>query len=348
MQKQRNLLLFLLVVALCACSNQKTEVLFGKSITEMKELVAKSGKPFCIVISRSDCSLCSDYVRVLSGGKSGLTGKAIFNVVDITKPENEWYPMWLASMASPATCIFSAKGDLQAVVSGKAEQCITCIGNVLKGEPECAFYLYSKHYEVNGDVFPVLNTILQCKLRFDAGDDIEPEISQTPDKIVYPYNIYLKCLNAKKNGDEEAAKAMAEHLLKFGDAYNIHLYKKIFAEAKTIVNPDYSPENDAVLTVEKKIRLEDCVLNVARLFSIEVENTGKSELRILDITASCSCVSLVSGKTHTVAPDKSVKIDFEFRGDREGEIFREIFFTSNGVNPQETVELTATVSKTKN
>jgi len=55
----------------------------------------------------------------------------------------------------------------------------------------------------------------------------------------------------------------------------------------------------------------------------------------------------VSGKTHSVEPGQSLKIDFEFKGDREGEVFREVTFASNGANPIETVEITATVLKPK-
>jgi hypothetical protein len=339
--------LSLLAAALCACNNRKSEVYFGKSFAEIKELAATVGKPFCIVLSMPDCPPCSDYVRILSSGESNLSQQAIFDIVDTSKPENEWYPMWLSTAGWPATCIFSPDGNLQAVVSGIAKQCTSCMENVLKGETECASYFYSKHYDFYGDAFSALNSVLQCKLHLDAGENIEPEISQTMDKVVYPYNIYLKCQNARKNGDDEVAKILAEQLLKFNDTYSLRLYGNILSDAKTVINPDYRPETDAVLTVEKKIRLDGCELNVARPFSIEVANTGKSELQILDIMPSCSCVSLVSGKTYSVAPGKSVKINFEFKGDHEGEVFREIIFASNGAVPLETVELTATVSKTK-
>ncbi|MDR1719985.1 MAG: DUF1573 domain-containing protein [Dysgonamonadaceae bacterium] len=339
--------LFLIAAVLGACNNGKQEIVYGKSFAETKALAAAAGKPFCIVLSRPDCPPCSDYVRTLNSDENELSKLAVFNIVDTSKPENEWYPMWLATASWPSTCIFSPDSKLTAVVSGVAQQCISCIENVLRGETECASYFYSKHYDSYGDVFAALNDILQCKLRLDAGENIEPEISLTTDKMAYPYNLYLKSLNAHNNGDEATAKASAEKQLSFNDAFGIRLYGGIMAEAKKIIDPTYSPETDALLAVEKQIRLVGCTWGEARPFSIEITNAGKSRLQILDIMTSCSCVSLVSGKTHSVEPGKSLKIDFEFKGDREGEVFREVSFASNGANPIETVEITATVLKPK-
>ncbi|MDR1743431.1 MAG: hypothetical protein LBR48_06370, partial [Dysgonamonadaceae bacterium] len=102
-----------------------------------------------------------------------------------------------------------------------AQQCISCIENALRGETECASYFYFKHYDSYGDVFAALNDILQCKLRLDAGENIEPEISQTTDKMAYPYNLYLKFLNARKQNDNKTTKSLAAQILNFtGASYN--------------------------------------------------------------------------------------------------------------------------------
>jgi hypothetical protein len=335
------------VFVLVSCNRHNTEILYGKSFGEMKELAAKENKPFCIVLGNADCPPCSLYIENLSNKNKQLTASSFFNIVDVSKSENEWFRQWISSAATPATCIFSSNGELKAVVSGAAAQCMDCIRSVLKGDAECSGYLYSKHFQSYNNGIPTLNTVLQCKLRLEKGENIEPEITETLNNIVYPYNIYLKCLNAKKTGDSEQAVALAEWLLTFHDTFNLRMYGKLFTEAKYIINPDYKPENDAILAVQKEMHLNDCLLNVPHPFTITVKNEGSATLSIHDISTSCSCVSLKGSKQYTIEPEKSEEIAFEFTADHEGEILREITIASNAVNAIEMVTVTAMVIKQK-
>jgi hypothetical protein len=166
-------LLFCLVCYTCglafgvlfyACRKETSKLLYNQPIEYMKALAKKENKLFCIVISNTNCPPCTNYMEILGDQYRHLREKAIFNVVDASLPENQWYQQWICSAATPTTCIFSPNGVLQAVVSGTAKQCLDCIESSIQGNTDCAGYLYSKYYQADSNVIPALNSILDCKL----------------------------------------------------------------------------------------------------------------------------------------------------------------------------------------
>jgi hypothetical protein len=331
----------LIIFTFSSCKKEKMAILYDKDFEYVKGLAEKANKPFCIVISNADCPPCTSFIEKLEGQSNNPTDKAIFNIVNVSLPENKWYQQWICSVATPTTCIFSPQGELKAIVSGSKELCLDCIDSSIGGDTACSGHLYKSRFQSNVEPIPALNMVLECKLKFDKGEDITEELMHSFSRVQYPYNVYLYCMNAVRLEKSDAAADAAKMLTQFNDAFYYNLYGDLYVQTKSIANPDYSPDIDAILTVDKNLVLENCLVGQAKPFSITLTNTGKMPLSLYDITLSCSCVNLLSSKKQTINPGQSQKIDFELKAESKGELFREITFTSNAVNPIETVELTA-------
>jgi hypothetical protein len=334
-----------LVIVGCfyACQKEPADLLYNQTMEQMRDLAREENKSFCIVLSNTDCPPCTSYIQELESRYKSLKKKAIFNIVNVSLSENQWYPQWICSMTTPTTCIFSPAGELQAIVSGAAKQCMDCIESSLNGKPACAGYFYSKYYQSQGDVIPVLNAVLESKLALDRGEYIGDKIAETFPQIQYPYTIYLKCISEQQQGNREEAARRAAQFLQFNSAYYYRLYGDLHSQARYILDPNYDPAQNAVLSVDKKRVLENCTLKQAQPFDITVLNTGMKTLEINDITLSCSCLKLLDGKKHSIDPGKSKSIGFEFTADAQGTLYREITLVSNASKALETVEITAIV-----
>jgi hypothetical protein len=112
---------------------------------------------------------------------------------------------------------------------------------------------------------------------------------------------------------------------------------------KQAVSPNLNTDIHPFLSVETKLSLDTCLLGESRQFNILLQNTGKIDLKIIDIGQSCSCVKLLGNKKYTILPGKSEKVAFEFKPDTKGDVYREIMIVSNAVKPTETIEITAFV-----
>jgi hypothetical protein len=135
--------LLCLTVLLLGCKqNTPSRIEYGKSFEEMVELAGKEGKYFGIVLSSSECSLCETLHKTLFDDVALAVGKkAVFNIVNITLPQNRWYQQFIASMAQPVTLVFSPNAELKAIISGASRASTECIKDVLGGELECVQYL---------------------------------------------------------------------------------------------------------------------------------------------------------------------------------------------------------------
>lgn len=287
--------------------------------------------------------LVSDYVQSLEA----LYSNVIFNVVDIYLPENQWYIQWLCVGASPTVAIFSPKGKLEAVVSGIAANAIQCIESSISGDSKCAEYFYYKHFPVENDAMTMLNALLSCKQDLDKGKDIGKAIDECLDQSAHPYAVYLKSLNEAKQGRDKEAVYWGGQFLSMIEKNPLYfrVYSYLLKEVRMIAEPNYNPADDAVLSVVEELCLGDLKLHETRSFVVTVRNTGNSPLFIQDIVLGCTCVKLKDSekKPYTLQPGQSQDIDFVFNADTQGDIFREITFFSNGVNPAEIVRITVTV-----
>jgi len=342
---------FAIAIVICgsfySCKNERSLILYDKEFKTVEDIAKKQNKVFCIVLTRPDCPPCEVYIQNLGERYNLLAPKAVFNIVNVSLPENQWYQHWICSGASPTTCIFSPEGQLIAVVSGVKASAMQCIESAIVDDAACSTYFYEKHYPEKSDAIPMLNALLSCKWQLDRGEDISFEIQAYLGKKAYPYPVYLKCLNEEKQGRHEEAVYWAKRLLTqaFGsDMYYSRVYNNIYGEMKSILDPGYTPDTDAVLSVVNELRLDSCPLHQPVSFNLELTNTGKSPLTIRDIGLSCDCIKLLSENTLSLMPGESKKVYFTFTSETQGEVYRDITLFSDAINSIEMVQVVAVVN----
>jgi hypothetical protein len=333
----------LAVIAIIAssCNNKELKLNYGLTFDETMKLAETENLPFCIILSKGDCSSCNKLHDALD---KKLKGKVVINVVNTSSSANKWYEQWVGSMTSPMTCVFSKSGELTAIISGASDKCQDCIESALGGQAACADFLFKTPF-TNGDnasTFKIMDKALKVKRKMEKGESVESDLEEIVNNLQYPYIIYLQCMNSKKQGKEDEAISYAKQLLTFIQPQYSVLYKDIFIEAKKIVNPDYDPNMEGKLKVESDIiKLKDCKVNIAKPFQVKLTNIGKKDLNIQDINVSCSCVKITGDKQYVLAPSESVEVGFIFTADRAGAITRYVNIITDTFEPVEQITIEA-------
>jgi hypothetical protein len=333
-------------VFLASC-DVSVEVTYDVPFEQMVAEARETGDDFCVVISRTDCPPCAMYVEMLTGSR----GKKMFpdvryNVVDVLLPENQWYTQWLCTGAFPTACLFSAEGKLKAIVPGTNRQSTECLRSAAEGDVKCADYLYDRFYQVRGNYLDVLNDLLVCKMDLDAGKDIGDAVDACLRRIDYPWAVWLKAVNAQRQGRTEEAADAGRRLLEFDETYYYYVYGDILTQAKYIIDPDYNPAGDAVLSIpEEDIILDGCKVDEPRRFGFEVKNMGKFSLLVRDIQLSCTCLTLLSPKMFRLEPGESSLVEAEFTAEARGEFYREVILFSNATESMQRVAVRAQVAR---
>ena len=324
--------------SLSACSNEGLTIMYDQTFEHVREIAKDEGKAFCIVLSRPDCSPCVTYIERIGEKYKHLGAKAVFNVVDVLLPENRWYQHWGCIIDFPTTCVFSSKGEFIAIVSGAAEIAMQCLESALEGDTKCADYFYRRNYSViDEDYRMLLSTLLSCKIDLDNGIDIGHTIDACLRNTHFPYPIYLKYLNEVTQGRREEAVFWAHRLQEFDDVLFYQVYSDLYQQTRYIINPDYRPEDSGILTVESRVRLEDCMVNQPKLFSVTLTNTGKMPLMIHSINVGCTCLRVLGQRQFVVGAGESKSLDFEFTAESRGEFQRLITLFSDATNSIEYV-----------
>lgn len=340
-----NVLTTMVAAVFFASCTTGAEIVYDLPFEQLAADAQSKRVDFCVVLSRPDCPPCASYIDKLSNRPDRrLIGGTIYNIVDVMRPENNFYTQWLCSGSFPTTCVFSSDGKLKAVVSGASRAAVECIESARDGNAKCADYFYSRRYPISHDYVAVLNELLECKLRFDNGEDISKALDNVLSKTDYPYPVYLKALNEDKHGRRDEAVRLAERLLSFDEAHYFYVYSDLFTRAKYIINPNYTPQDDGMLAMEDEITLDDCKVGEPRQVTIHVDNPGKFPAIIRDIQTSCTCLKLLSQKQHKLEPGGSVDIEVEFTGENKGEFYREVMFFSDSSEPLKRIALRARVA----
>jgi hypothetical protein len=191
-----------------------------------------------------------------------------------------------------------------------------------------------------------LNALLSCKQNLDEGKNINDSINFWLNQSNHPYLLYLKSLSEVQQGrHEESVFWAGEFLSEINhNIYYAQVYSNLLGKVKTIINPNYSLDDEGMLSVAEELSLGNFTLHQSQPFSITVANTGKSPLTIHDVRLSCTCVKMADKRNLTLQPGESGKIDFVFTADIKGNVMREITFFSNGINPMQTVRITARIN----
>jgi hypothetical protein len=311
------------------------------------KLARKEKKLLCIVLLDSTFKASGIYEQRLSDKYKPLTTKAIFNMVDVNDRSNNWYREWLYPVTLPVTCIFDFSSDTLAlidVIPGAAHDCFEGIGQCISKRRASELRYINKFSLEKNVILPALGSVFRCRTELDNHSNISREIEKSLEVIQYPYNWYLKALNAHEQGDNTTAITAGNKMLAYDSSDDIELYSDLYQEIKSIIDKDYKVEYEPALTFPTdSIVLENCRLNVRKPFGIQFKNTGRHVLKITDIVLSCDCITLKGRKKFDINPQDVVDVEFEFQADMQGEVERDITVYSNGLLPIRKIQIKAFV-----
>lgn len=330
-----------------SCVDEKTQLFYNEDLRTIKELAQKENKPFCVVLTRENCPPCEMFLNSLQFSSNKTLQKALFNIVDASLPENEWYTQWVGVSGVPCFYVFSNTADLQAILSGVNEKALDCLESSIRGDASCAKYQFRGDFKVEAKgrdrIFELLNDVLKCKEKLDAGEDISEEINKNLREIEYPYNIYLKAKNEFNKGNAEIASEVAKELLPYrNNKLNLIKYSSIFEEIQYIIDPDFNPENEPQLFVDNNpIHLDNYERGTMKKINIKLSNVGRKQLKIIDLKVDCTCLTYNGEKSFEIEVGKSKEIEVEFESDDPDKISRHINIFSNALFPIETISIVA-------
>lgn len=330
-----------------SCGNN-SKLLYDEDIDKVIKLAKEMNKPFCVILINDESSpITYSYLDKLENGKIKRRNRVIFNIVDSSLPENKWYSQWLGINNDVITCVFSPSGILMSIVTGASSYSFDCINRTLDNDLYCREFGYNPLLSIveTNDKIDFLNLVLECHINIRENKDIDTKINRSLNIGQYPYNLYLKLLNSQIHGNHDDAKYLAEQLFTFDNSHYLVLYSDIYDKARYIINPNFDPKNEPLLTINKKhFFFDNSVLNQSNLFEMILSNSGESDLIIKDVDVGCSCIRMIDNNIpYIIKPKDSITICLEFIPDKAGELNREIFIVSNAINRLETVKVKANV-----
>lgn len=135
----------------------------------------------------------------------------------------------------------------------------------------------------------VLNRQLTGKFKFlskktifnivdiSAGEDIGTFVDSVVIQIKYPYSLFLKLKNEKRQCDSIHMLRTSHELLSIKTPYERLLYGEEFTKAKKTLDPTYDIANDPYLEVKPAVvEIGQCKYQEKKPFFIILKNTGDS------------------------------------------------------------------------
>jgi hypothetical protein len=301
----------------------------------------------CLVLLDERDTISRTYVKMLETAYKNIIEDAVFNIIDLTNPENRWYKEWINSSSYPVTCVFSEEEKLISVIGGASVHSFNSIKASLEDMQGSNFGYKSSLIGFKFNILSAfLDNVLKCKLSIDRGENCDTAINETFNVLQYPFNTYLKYKNEINQNKIDDAKNTALRLLRFKEEIQyIRVYNEMFEEIMLFLNPDYSVENNPVLTVlSENVVLHNCTLNTPVTFRITIKNTGRSMLRIKKIDVGCGCIESLNKDTVDIDTYKEYDFDFIFTPNSKGKVVRSVAFVSNATNYFEQLEIIAFVN----
>jgi hypothetical protein len=250
----------------------------------------------------------------------------------------------------PVTCIFDLSSDtlkLTDIIPGATHECFDAINQCVKKRIASSLRYINRFSQEKEVIIPVLGKIFRCKIGMDNHRDISREIEETLEIIQYPYNWYLKSINANKQGNDSVAVFSENKMLAFDSIEYLELYAGLYREVKAVTDKNYNVKDEPVLILDQyDVNLGNCEMNVPKAFGIRFTNTGNRPLEIKDIVLSCDCVSLKHTNKFSISPQDTVTVNFEFSAETQGDMEREVRVYSNGPVPVEKIKIAAYVKQT--
>lgn len=334
----------------CAQKPASSGIYFEKGFFELQQEADRQNKNFCVVLSHPECPPCEwFYNRIYTDTYQSLRDKTLFNFVDVTQPQNNWYQQLIASKGVPSSLFFSSEGNLLAIVNGGGKASFDCLTHVADGSYHCSSYAYkspvlqSMRYP---DVIELFNVTLHAKLLADKGEDASAELKRSMDMAVYPYNLWLHIEAARRWKQEEEAIEASKRLLSFKEPLYAVLYAGLYEQAEHIVKPGLTAADIPKLSVDHtELDLGVCHFGDSIDFAVRVRNTGESALHVYGVNASCTCVRVMGNDFRSIEPGGGITLDFRFTADVAGDVRRNIFIVTNDIRPVTTIRISAQVKK---
>ena len=327
-----SLQVLLLLSFLVSCTfSQRTELYYNKSFDEISHIAYEKNKNFCVVLLDSTQRASQSYQQRLENKK--LEKNVIYNLAYLNHSINEWYEKWLCPIYLPTTCVFSSNGTLIDLIPGGTKEAFLYTAKALD-ETITTQYHYANHFKIDkSTLIPLLDKVLKSKIDLEHGV-YSGLIDSIVNTLHYPYVYYIKMIGEMINNDSTNALSTAKDMIRLETPSYLELYKSEFITAKKIINPNFNIADEPTIRVnEDVITLSDVKNGGERPFNITIHNDGEQQLKISNIIKSCSCLELDSINSSFIVPPKdSIQINFIFRAEQQGEIIRDIFIASNGIN----------------
>jgi hypothetical protein len=273
-----------------------------------------------------------------------LTGKAIYDIIDINSHENEWYIRWLYPVSIPLTCIFSADGTLMDLIPGAAKETFLYTDLALEKMVTTDYHCPNRFQLSKTELVFAMNDVLQAKIKLDNNENASPLIDSAITKVKYPYSLFIKLQNESKLHDTLNMYNTISELFSTDDPYSLIHYAEEFTAAKKIMNPEYDINQEPFLEATPAIvKIGNCKYKEHKIFYITLKNTGKRTIKILDVDTSCSCVTNLGEKKYEIAASDFIQLPFGFTAEQKGEIERGCYFVSDARNLVVNVKILATV-----
>ena len=324
---------------LCFCFNgcfkdEMIPVSFNKIFEEISLDASNKNKPFCVVLTDSMQTSYKNYIKSLNEDYSYLLSKAIYNIADINREENNWYLKWLCPTFLPLTCVFSSEAQLIDIIPGATREAFLYSGEAIHSMAPTDFHWPNKFKANKKVAIPFLNDVLEVKKYLNQGIYISSNLDQLVDSLNYPYSLYLKLVGKLMDNDSILSRATAKSLLEIETPSAMELYKDEFITAKKILDPEFDINTEPNIRVDTTvISLNGCIINERIPVDIAIYNDGERPLKVSQIYLSCSCLEHAGSNEGIIIQAKGSHIaKFYFTPENVGEISRDIFITSNAIN----------------
>ena len=326
--------IFIIHCSLTSCNYRKSQILKESSFEKVLQIAKLKDKPFCIVLTDSAQRLSSEYLESLKHDYEYLTKKAVFNIVDISSKESEWYLKTLNPVSFPLTCIFSKEGQLIDLIPGAAKESFLYTDQALTHKEITEYHWPNRFNRNKESVVPFLAQAINFANQINKGIYNWKNYASLSDSLHEPYINYLLLRAAFLSKDSTFAIISAQRLVAMESSITLEQYKNEFIEAKKVLNPNFDiAKMPGIRTNKEKIRLSGLKVGQSVPVDIILFNDGEDLLKIEKINMSCTCVHLKGPDEQIIIQGKKSYIArFYFTPEDKGEVSRDIFIASNAFN----------------
>lgn len=179
-----------------SCQKQEVCVFCNLDIETMSSIAREKNQLFCCVLIDS----LSDEMKLFNGfvnTNKQISDKVLFNFIEVTDSCNFWYIQWLRPVSNTVSCVFSPSGELINLINGGTyESFVALKKSIVNNDNE--YFFPNKWNMAKDTIIPFMNEVLQCKIKYDRGEDIQRGIDNSLSVLKYPFNLGLKLANDLK------------------------------------------------------------------------------------------------------------------------------------------------------